>query len=403
MPTRTRTRRKISAELRRLNALMAALVLAVLTATGGAGPSAAQSAPEIRITMPVLYGTHLPGLGKPARDWALLLQDLSGKTIRVSILQPGQGPAPQELLDAVSSGKVGAAFTRASFWADRLPAASLFAGFPFGPDAAEYAAWYEAGNGSKLYQKMYDEAGLSVHVIPCAFAGGETSGWYAKPVESVEDIEGLRIRIFGQGGLVMRKLGAEPVITPGSKLAESFKSGDLDAAELYPPAVDAEANPASIAKYVYLPGWHQPETVMELLVNKDRWDALSDRQQGWIETACKANLLQTMADNRVTAAEALRGFAGQGVEIKTWPEPVLDAFRRSWEEVAADEARRDKLFAEVLDDLRAFQARKTPLLTPPPPGGGEPLTASTEAEDASQQEPEEEPDVSTDEPSAEAR
>lgn len=377
--------------LRRRAVLQAAAVVAALGLCSAA-PAAAQSAPEIRITMPVLYGTHLPGLGKPARDWALLLQELSGKTIRVSILQPGQGPNPQELLDAVSSGKVGAAFSRASFWADRLPAASLFAGYPFGPDAAGYAAWFEAGNGRRLYQKMYDEAGLAVHVIPCAFAGGETSGWYAKPIESLKDVEGLRIRIFGQGGLVMRKLGAEPVITPGSKLAEAFQSGDIEAAELYPPSVDAEANLASIAKYIYLPGWHQPETVMELLINKDRWAALSDRQQRWIETACKANLLQTMADNRVQASEALSGFAAQGVEIKTWPQPVLEAFRGSWEEVAADEARRNELFAEVLDDLRAFQARKTPLLTPPPPGSGEPLTASTEAATESEEESEEQPE-----------
>ncbi|WP_169822976.1 TRAP transporter substrate-binding protein [Methyloligella halotolerans] len=343
--------------------------------------ASAQPTESIHLTMPVLYGTHLPGLGKPARDWALLTQQLSGKTLRISILQPGEGPAPQELLDAVSSGKVDAAFSKASFWADRFPAASLFAGFPFGPDAPGYAAWFRGGNGLKLYQKMYDDAGLSVHVLPCAFAGAETSGWFAKPLQTVADIDGLRMRIFGQGGLVMRRLGAVPALVPGSELEQAFESGKIDAAEFYPPAVDAEAHLGKIAKYIYVPGWHQPETVMELLINKDRWSALSDRQQSWIETACDATLLRTMAENPVHASEALKGFAAEGVEIKTWPTPLLEAFHRSWEEIANDQARQDAFFAEVFDDLRAFRARQAPGLSGPQGAAAEPLTASTPPED----------------------
>lgn len=362
------------------------VLLFALTVLVGVPASAQPAAQPVHFTMSVVYGTHLPGLGKPARDWALLTQTLSGKTLRFSILQPGEGVILQELLDAVSSGKVDAAFSKASFWADRLPAATLFAGFPFGPDAAGYAAWFQAGNGLKLYQKMYDQAGLSVHVLPCAFAGGETAGWYAKPIQTPKDIDGLRMRIFGQGGLVMRKLGAEPVILQSSKLDEAFKSGEIDAAELYPPAVDAESSLAGAAKYIYLPGWHQPETVMELLINKDRWNALSDRQQAWIETACEATLLRTMTENRVLASEALSGFARQGVEIETWPDPLLDAFRRNWEEIATEEARRDAFFAKVLDDIRAFQARENPLSVPPKSPSGEPLTASTRTDEKSETE-----------------
>ncbi|MFD0988321.1 TRAP transporter substrate-binding protein [Methyloligella solikamskensis] len=366
-----------------LKRAFAPLALAVaLTLDGGYSAFAQTAGAPVYLTMPVLYGTHLPGLGKPARDWALLTQKLSGKTLRISILQPGEGPDPQDLLDAVSEGKVDAAFSKASFWADRLPAASLFAGFPFGPDAAGYAAWFHGGDGLRLYQEMYDEAGLSVHVLPCAFGGAETSGWYAKQLQTPDDIDGLRIRIFGQGGLVMRRLGAVPALVPGSKLTEAFKSDEIDAAEFYPPAVDAQANLGQTAKYVYVPGWHQPETVMELLINKDRWNALSDRQQSWIETACRATLLNTMAENPVLASDALKGFAAEGVEIKTWPAPLLKAFRQSWEEIAADEARRDEFFAEVLDDLRAFRARQTPGLEGSQSETAEPLTASTDAEDA---------------------
>ncbi|MGB6440873.1 MAG: hypothetical protein WBE89_16450, partial [Methyloceanibacter sp.] len=108
---------------------------------------------------------------------------------------------------------------------------------PFGPDAQGYVDWFFAGNGRTLYQEMYDDARQNVHVIPCAFGGAETSGWFAKEVRKPEDIKGLRMRGFGLGR-VMSRLGATTVLVPGGSLGNAFDKHEIDAAAFLTPAVD---------------------------------------------------------------------------------------------------------------------------------------------------------------------
>jgi TRAP-type mannitol/chloroaromatic compound transport system substrate-binding protein len=312
----------------------------------------------ITLVMPVVYGTHLPGLGKPARALARALKERSGGAIVLDLKEPGDGTVPHEILDKVSDGKVDAGFATAGFWAAKAPAASLFAGYPFGPDAKDYLAWFDRGNGRKLYQEMYDQAKLKVHVIPCAFGGAEAGGWFAKELASKKDLEGLRMRIFGLGARVMSRAGAVPVLVPGSALPEAFDKGEIDAAELYTPAVDRAQGLQDTVKIVYMPGWHQPETVLELLINKDRWKALGEERQSQIEETCGALLQSTLGQSAGLQAEALAGLSAKdSVRVLPWPDDVLDALREAWGEIAKEEGIRDYFFKEVLQDIEAFQAK----------------------------------------------
>ncbi len=243
--------------------------LGLLALAGVAGFASAAGTPETLI-MPIAYGSHLPGFGQPARTLAKMVKERSGGSIELRIKEPGDGTQPHQILDKVSSGKVDAGFATAGLWAAKLPAGALFAGFPFGPDAETYAAWYRQGGGRKLYQDMYDQAGSSVHVLPCAFAGAETAGWFGKELEKPEDLKGFRMRIFGLGGRVMLELGAEAMLVGGSAVEAALGKKEIDGAELLTPAADALTKLPAQAKLIYEPGWHQPETVMELLINKDQ-------------------------------------------------------------------------------------------------------------------------------------
>jgi TRAP-type mannitol/chloroaromatic compound transport system substrate-binding protein len=325
----------------------------------------AASAEPLRFVTPIIYGTHLPGLGEPAARFAKLAKELSGGTVEFDLKQPGEAGEPQTILDKVSKGSVDAGFTAASFWAPKLPAAALFSGFPFGPDAMGYVEWYLAGNGLKLYQEMYDQAGLHVHVIPCAFGGGETAGWFTKEVTMPEDLKDLRMRIFGLGGRVMSRLGATTVLVPGGTIGLALDKHEIDAAEFLTPAVDQRQHLQDHAKLIYLPGWYQPETVLELLINEDRWNSLNNQQQTLIEAACQATLLSTLADSRKLEADTLAELGtNEGVRIKTLSDDVLIALRGAWDEVAKDEGDRDAFFRSVLEDLDAF---RTPKPVPPLP------------------------------------
>ncbi|MGA7457522.1 MAG: C4-dicarboxylate ABC transporter, partial [Methyloceanibacter sp.] len=314
-------------------------------------------AEPVTLVTPLAYGTHMPGLGEPAASLARLIKERSGGALVLKLKQPGDGTKPQEILDRVSAGTVDAGFATASYWSAKLPAASLFAGFPFGPDGKTYLDWFEQGNGRKLYQEMYDHAGLKVHVMPCAFGGGEAGGWFLKEIKTSEDIKGLRMRIFGLGGRVMSRLGATTLLVPGSELVAAFDKGKIDAAEAYPPAVDAQSGLKDEVKLIYMPGWHQPETVLELIVNKDRWDALTDRERGLIEGACLATLHATLDTSAKLEAGALADFTKSGVRIENFPQGVLASLHQAWTEIAKDEGDQDYFFRTVLDDIERFRAR----------------------------------------------
>ena len=343
-----------------------------------AAPAAADT---VTLVTPVVYGTHLPGLGQPALTLARTLKERSAGSLQLDLKQPGDGTVPHEILDKVSDGKVDAGFATASFWAAKMPAASLFGGYPFGPDAKGYLAWFDRGNGRTLYQEMYDQAKLKVHVIPCAFGGAESGGWFAKEIASKKDFEGLRMRIFGLGARVVSRLGAVPVLVPGSGLNEAFEKGNIDAAEVYTPAVDRTLGLQDEVKRIYMPGWQQPATVLELLINKDRWTALGPERQDLIETTCREMLQRTLSENAGLQAGALAELTNRdGVRIETLPDDVLDALRAAWGEVVKEEGIRDFFFKEVFEDIAKFEASPpdapaTPAPLPPPE------TAAPAAED----------------------
>ncbi|MGE5259364.1 MAG: TRAP transporter substrate-binding protein [Actinomycetota bacterium] len=317
----------------------------------------AETAPIVLVT-PIVYGTHMPGLGDTATKLAKLIKERSGGSLELDLKQPGDGTTPDEILAKVSDGKVDAGFSTASFWAAKLPAASLFAGFPFGPDGKTYLDWFDNGNGRSLYQEMYDHAGVKVHVMPCAFGGAEAGGWFAKEIKSKNDLKGLRMRIFGLGARVMAEAGATTVLLPGGKIASAFDKKEIDAAELYTPAVDIDEGFKDKVKLIYMPGWHQPETVLELIVNKDRWDGLTDEQRNLLDGACKTMLQETLADSARLQAEALSDLTTKyGVRILSWPDDVLAALKVAWAKVARDEGDQDYFFRFVLDDIDKFRTK----------------------------------------------
>jgi TRAP-type mannitol/chloroaromatic compound transport system substrate-binding protein len=335
-----------------IRALMILAPLSAGTSFGFAAP-----AEPVRLVMPVAYGLHLPGLGTPAKEFAKLIEERSNGALLIEVKQPGEGAKPHEILDKVAAGDVDAGFATASFSTAKLPAAALFLGYPFGPDAKTYLAWFEQGNGRKLYQEMYDHAGLKVHVMPCAFGGAETGGWFLKEIKTSDDIKNLRMRIFGLGGRVMARLGATTVIVPGGDLLAAFDKGKIDAAELYPPAVDEKQGLKDKVKLIYVPGWHQPETVLDLIVNQDRWDRLSDRERGIVEGACLATLQATLTESAKLQALAHANLAKDGVKIEPFPEGVLASLRAAWGEIAKEEGDRDYFFKTVLDDIEKFVAK----------------------------------------------
>ncbi|KZK78205.1 Monocarboxylate 2-oxoacid-binding periplasmic protein precursor [Pseudovibrio sp. W64] len=332
------------------------LALAASVAASVLAAPIANAADKLLLKTPIAFSTSLPGLGSPIPRVADQLKLMSGGTIKMKVYEPGKLVPPFEILDAVSSGKINSGYTTAGYWAGKIPAAPLFSAVPFGPEAGEYAAWLYYGNGLSLYQEMYDQAGYNVKVMPCAIIAPETSGWFAKEINSPEDLKGLKMRFFGLGGKVMQKLGVATSLLPGGEIFPALEKGAIDATEFSMPAIDARLGFHKLVKYNYFPGWHQQATVFELLINKDVWNKASDTHKAIIENACKASVTDSFAEGEAIQHEALLdNVNNNGVQIKQWSPEMLDVFRSTWNDVAQEEAANDAFFAKVLTDLNQFR------------------------------------------------
>jgi TRAP-type mannitol/chloroaromatic compound transport system substrate-binding protein len=165
------------------------------------------------------------------------------------------------------------------------------------------------------------------------------------------------MRFFGLGAEVMQRLGVSTSLLAAGDIFPALERGAIDATEFSMPLIDARLGFHNIAKYNYFPGWHQPATLFELLVNKDVWDGLDERSQKQIEVACLANITTNYAEGEAKNYAAMIDNAeNNGVNIKVWDPEILATFEATWNEVAAELAAEDAYFAEVWADLQEFRA-----------------------------------------------
>ncbi len=321
-----------------------------------ANPVMAKDKPVL-LKVPTTYAASLPGLGTTTTWIAQRLHIASNGSLKMKIYEPGKLIAPFEILDAVSSGKVNAGYSISGYWEGKMPGASIFSTIPFGPEAGEFLAWMYYGNGRKLYQKMYDDAGFNVHVIPCGIIAPETGGWFKKQINSVEDLKGLKIRYYGLGGKVLQKLGASVSLLPGGEIFAALEKNAIEATEFSMPAIDKKLGFYKIAKMNYFPGWHQQSTLFELLINKDTWNKMSDAQRMMMEIICKAATADAFAfTESIQAAAMEENVTKHGVQNKYYSKEILAAFEKAWGEVADDLSKTSPFFKEAWEDLSRFRS-----------------------------------------------
>ena len=334
----------------------ALLSAALISSTALMSSTAFAESKPVLLKLPVAFPTTLPGLGSTAKWLSDEVTDLSDGTIKIKVYEPKKLVAPFEILDAVSSGKVNAGFSIAGYWAGKMSAAPLFGAVPFGPEADEFISWFWHGNGMKLYQEMYDKNGYNVHVELCGINPPETSGWFAKEINTVDDLKGLKMRFFGLGGEVMQKLGVTTSLLPGGEIYAALEKGAIDATEFSMPAIDKRLGFHKLVKYNYFPGWHQQATTQELLINKNTWNDMSKHQQSVIKNLCKASVANAIAYTESLQGAAIReNVEKNGVIIKKWSPEMLSTFEKTWMQVVDERSAKSAEFKAVWEDLEAFR------------------------------------------------
>ena len=317
------------------------------------GPEAgAAGVQALRWRVPVAFGSNLPALGDNILYVRDALQATSRDALRFEIFEPGEIVSAFAITDAVRDAKVPAGYTWLGYDQGRIPASVLLAAVPFGMEPWEFIAWWYEDEGRALGEQLYRRRGIQP--LLCGLIGPETAGWFRIPIDSLEDVRGLKIRFAGLGGRVLQKLGASVTMIPGSDLFQALEKGAIDATEYSLPVVDRKLGFDRIAPYNYFPGWHQTFTAAHLLVNADAWDALAPSVRAQIDTACTAGVTRNLARSEALQGPVIADFRAAGVQTRTLPTALLEELRAVTEAVLEEEAARDPEFAEILASQRAF-------------------------------------------------
>ncbi|MDX2201805.1 MAG: TRAP transporter substrate-binding protein [Hyphomicrobiaceae bacterium] len=327
--------------------------LAAAVAIGLSAPAVAQDK-KVRFQMAGAFPSTTGLLGPTQLGLVDTLKKISGGSIDAKFFEPGALVPANQYLDAVGSGSLDGAWTVAGFWTGKDIAFAMFASVPFGPEAGEYLAWMRHGGGMKLMEDLHAKYGIG-KVMLCGLISPEASGWFRKEIKSADDLKGLKMRFFGLGANVMQKLGVSTQLLQAGEIFQALQLGTIDATEFSMPVMDLTLGFHQVAKYYYFPGWHQMSTLNELIISKQKWGEFSDTQKFQIETACEATMLKQFSEGEAVQGKAMKEIESKGVAIKYWSKEMLELYRKTWEEVAKEQAEKSPEFKKAWDSYSAFR------------------------------------------------
>ena len=297
---------------------------------------------------------NYPGLGMAPERIADLVEEMSDGQMKITVYGAEEQVPAFGVFDAVSSGSHQMGHSGGYFWKGKVPAAQFFTSVPFGLTADEINAWVNRGGGLELWREIY--APFNIYPIPAGNTGTQMFGWFNKEINSLEDVKGLKMRIPGIGGEVLKEAGGIPVTLPGGELFTALQTGVIDATEWVGPYNDLTFGFHQAAKYYYYPGWHEPGPMLELLINIDAWNSLPNHLQVIIETATKAvnqdMLDEYLAKNNQALTELVEV---HGVELRRLPDDVIEEFREISNKILDDLAKEDETIAKVYESYLNFK------------------------------------------------
>ena len=339
-----------------LKSLLKLSTAAAVSLTLVAGVSTSANAVEkLKWKMQSAFGSKLSIIGEVARRYEDIIDDMSAGAMKIKFFEPGSLVPTLQGWDAVKAGSIDAMWGTAGYHVGKFPALSFYTAVPFGPRGGEFLAWLEYGGGDQIYDRLYHENG--VHGLHCSLIAPETSGWFRKRYNSVDELKGLKMRFFGLGAVVMSKLGVSTQLLAGADIYPALERGVIDATEFSMPSIDYDLGFYQIAKFNYFPGWHQQASVGELLMNKKGWDGLSKQQQAIMKGGCGDSVTWSNTRSEAKQFEAMEKLKAKGVVSVRWSDEDLAKMSKAWDEVVVEESAKDPLFKEVHASYSSFRAK----------------------------------------------
>ena len=305
------------------------------------------------------WGTGFPIFGDAVIKMADMVKTMSNGELEIRIDSANKHKAAFGILDMVKAGQYEMGHSGSYYWKGKDINTMFFTTMPFGMIAPEQYAWFYYGGGMELMKKVYDNHG--VYSFPGGNTGNQMGGWFRKEINTLDDFNGLKMRIPGFAGEILSKLGVVVTnIAPG-ELYTALDRGTIDALEWVGPSLDLNMGFQKIAPYYYT-GWHEPATELQFMVNQEKFDALPEHLQEILTIAMQYAAYDMYArsyhESAVNWASIEQEFPE--VQIRTFSPEIISAMKRVNDELLAESAASNSMFREILDSQNAYMkmARK---------------------------------------------
>ena len=315
-------------------------------------PAVVQANTTINWRLASSFPKSLDTIYGAAEVMAKRVSALTDGKFNIRVFPGGELVPALQVMDAVQAATVEMGHSASYYYFGKDATFAFDTAVPFGLTARQQTAWIDQGGGRQLLRDFFAEYGI------VNFMGGNTGcqmgGWFRREVKTPQDLHGLKMRVGGFAGRVMQKLGVVPQQIAGGDIYPALEKGTIDAAEWIGPYDDEKLGFNKVAPFYYTPGWWEPSAQLSFYVNKKQWDKLPKEYQAALEVATyEAHIaMQAMYDARNPTA--LARLMKNGVKLRNFSKPILDACYEAAQEVIEEEASKNAKFKKVLEPWRRF-------------------------------------------------
>ncbi len=296
-----------------------------------------------------------------------LVAEMTNKRFTIELSRTGK---TETILENVSKGNVDCGYSGIYYNKSEYRPLFFSSAIPFGLSPQEQNFWlyYKQDPSDELtyIQKIYEKIGLNVITFPAGGTGGQMGGWFKKPISSIADLKGLKMRIPALGGDVLDRLGVKIYSKINgsplkiSEIKTKLRNNEIQAAEWIGFHDDFQLGLNKVAKYYYYPGWWEPSTTFDVQINKDKWSELPDNYKAILKTACAETHIKILAEYNLKNAkkfEEIRQLGTQNdIKISRFNNEILEKAKEETENLFNDYSQ-NPLFEEVYKEWSDFKER----------------------------------------------
>ncbi|AFY58922.1 TRAP-type mannitol/chloroaromatic compound transport system, periplasmic component [Rivularia sp. PCC 7116] len=319
---------------------------------GGNTTTAGTSLPKVRWRMATSWPESLIIYTGP-ETIANRVKEMTDGRFTITPAAAGELTGATEVLDAVQTGSVQCGHTASYFYIGKNPALAFATSIPFGLTPQQQNAWLYHGDGQKMIQEIYDK--FNIVYFPAGNSGTQMGGWFKREIKSLADLRGLKMRIPGLGGKVMARLGVNVQVLPGGEIYLALERGAIDAAEWIGPYDDEKLGLNKAAPFYYYPGWWEPGSTLDVLVNRGAWEKLPEEYKQIFKTAAYEANMDMLARYEALNGEALTKLTQSGTKLVAYSDEILQAAQKATIEELEASASKDATFKKVYEQWKGFR------------------------------------------------